>query len=435
MRTSLNYALIVICVIYFTLCFLGGIQAVSGLHEVMVHFTLLVWGLVILRHLWMVFYATRSSQGAQCKPFDSEPLISIIIPAYNEGKVIEDALKSMLTLNYSNYEMIIVDDGSSDETLVIVQNFARQHLEAKITVVRQGNAGKAAALNNGIRHSHGDFILCVDADSRLDRDALSVGIRYFETDEKLAAVGGFVLIDNESNLLTQMQQMEYTVSQNFLRKALSYLGVVTIIPGPIGLFKREAILDIGGYSESKDIFAEDAELSMRLLAKGWVTRGSSKMISHTEAPSSLFTLLRQRYRWRRGLFQAFASNLFGLLAKGGNRTLFIATFMATEAFMMDVINFGLIIFFLSYFLAFSETDLLLIWYLILIFIDLSTLYIVDRRPKRFIHWFGLLLLQKFTYSLLLQAWNVFALFDEWRSTHMSWDKLERKEGANTGSTR
>lgn len=172
-------------------------------------------------------------------------------------------------------------------------------------------------------------------------------------------------------------------------------------------------------------FAEDADITMRLLAAGWKVTGDRSMVAYTEAPETVYELLRQRYRWRRGIYQAFADNMLGLITSPRGWGIPITLFVAAESFAMEVINFGFTIFFLTHFLRFGDLDLLSSWYLVIIALDVLTLLFVCRGHGSFLRNLLLFIVQRFSYAFLLQAWNVIALIDEWRASAMSWDKLDR----------
>jgi len=392
------------------------------LHKYAVAVVILIMTLVIIRHVFLFVLALLDRhRRASMEIF---PEVSVIMPSYNEAKVIEPALISLVALDYPNIEIIVVDDGSTDNTLQLARDFIEANKIEKILLLSQSNSGKACALNTGIKHARGEFVLCVDSDSRLNPAAIRHALSHF-TDPTVAAVGGAVEISNNTSLLAQMQALEYRTSLNFTRRALSYLGAVTVVPGPIGMFRREVLLTMGGYDERRDVFAEDADLTVRLLSAGWKIRGDMSMISYTEAPESVFALLRQRYRWKRGLFQAFDTNYFALLIAPGWRGVAIALFLALECFVLDILNFSLIVFFLFYVIFHGGVSPMLSAYLLLLGLDLSVLWFVHRGTSNLLTTMGLLLLQRFTYSQVLQVWAVFALLDEWRSTQMDWDKLER----------
>jgi len=328
-----------------------------------------------------------------------------------------------MELRHPNLEIIVIDDGSLDDTAERARKVAKaSHIPVR--VISQANKGKAGALNTGFIHASGDFVVVVDADSRVEPNSLQYGLRHFD-DPRVGAVGGFVGVANTQKLLCRFQELEYLISLNFIRRALSHLGLVTVVPGPVGMFRREAILQVGGYKEGGTTFAEDADITLRLLAAGWQVTGDVSMVAYTEAPEDVYALLRQRYRWRRGIYQAFSDNMAGLITAPGRAGIPITLFIALDAFFLEVINFGFTIFFLTYFLRFGEINLLFSWYLLIVSLDLITLRFVTRGYGNFMNFVLLFFIQRFSYAFLLQAWNVMALIDEWRSSAMSWDKLER----------
>lgn len=409
---------------YFLLCIAAGLELFPSLHAVAVQGILLFFALTLTRHLLLLRFAVKDKTMPAVPPSDTLPRITILVPAYNEELVIESSLHSLLELDYPNMEIIVIDDGSTDDTARVVRRVAEQNRFHRILVISQSNAGKASALNTGIKHASGEYILTVDADSRLEADALLHGLAYF-SDNEVGAVGGFVEVINKDRLLTAFQQLEYLVSLNFVRRALSHFGAVVIVPGPVGLFRREALASAGGYSEDAELFAEDADVTVRLLAEGWKVKGCRRMVARTEAPETVFALLRQRYRWKRGVFQAFDNNLFRLITAPSLRGSVIAGFLALESFLLEIINFGITLFFLAYFLRFGEIHLLITWYVVLGLLDFVTLIFVCKERGSIAYYFLLMIVQRFSYSYLLQAWAVLSLFDEWRASKMSWDKLDR----------
>ena len=233
------------------------------------------------------------------------PFVSIIVPVFNEAKVLKLSLQSLLDLNYRDYEIIIVNDGSTDNTKEIAESFVG-YMEGKfnpikISLINKENGGKATALNVGIQYSTADFVLCMDGDSQLSPDSLKRAVRHFK-DHEIGAVAGNVKVFNRKRFLTDLQALEYIEGLNMARSAQSFIRAVNIIPGPIGLFRKNAIIQAGYYSS--DTFAEDADLTLKILAKGWKIYYEPRAISFTEAPSSFQQLLKQRYRWTRGIIQS-----------------------------------------------------------------------------------------------------------------------------------
>lgn len=390
--------------------------------------------LAVCRKIIFFYGAFREKVGYDRKmiAFDGmapTPRVTILVPAYNEKQVIADTVKSLSRLNYPNYEIIVIDDGSHDLTSTVALVAASQSVVVPIKVLYQPNAGKAAALNNGLTHAEGDLILCVDADSRLHPDTLKYGVRDFE-DPKVGASAGFVEIANQHLLLTQFQQLEYLTALNFVRRPMSWVGAVPIIPGPIGLFRRQALADVCGYNVNKKIFAEDAELTLRMLARGWKVVSNEDMIAYTEAPENLKTLLRQRYRWNRGIIQALNAVFSRLVFKNGLRGLCLVIFLAAEFIAIPLINFGLVALLLTRFLFHGDLTVSLQWFSYLLALDLLTTYMVAYRHGRLLRWTFITILSKITYSYFLSVWRILCMIEEWQDKEMTWDKLERTGNFN-----
>ncbi|MCX6313388.1 MAG: glycosyltransferase [Sphingobacteriales bacterium] len=236
------------------------------------------------------------------------PLVSIIVPAFNEEVNSIRTIESLLQQDYPNMQIVFVDDGSKDNTFSIVQQqFAGNE---KVKVYTKANGGKASALNTGIEYAEGDYIVCIDADTQLKKDALSLLMRKFfvlnERDGKhqvVGAVAGNVKVGNEINMITKWQSIEYITSQNFDRRAFDYLNCITVIPGALGGFRKDAVLKSGGFTS--DTLAEDCDLTMRLHRNGYIIRNCNDAISYTEAPETMRQFMKQRFRWSFGVIQCF----------------------------------------------------------------------------------------------------------------------------------
>lgn len=429
MARLIRFVLLFGCLCYFALCIVASLEVSYVLHQAMIALFLLFGLIVITRYLLILVAAILEKVKLKTETNTFwNPLISIIVPAFNEENLIEASLSSLAVLDYPNYEVIVVDDGSTDKTECIAHQVAERYPRTQISIISQSNSGKSWALNTGIEHAQGDLVMCVDSDSRLNPDALSVGMRHFK-DHRVGAVGGFVDVINNNKLITKLQQLEYVIGQNFLRRGLSFFNMVTVVPGPIGMFRKKAIQQVGGYNTRSDCFAEDADLTVRLLAQGWHVQGETQMIAHTEAPETLYTLLRQRYRWKRGIFQALFDNFYRLTTSSNIKCVLIVCILVFESFLFDIISFGITLFALSSFLAFAEFQVFLWAFAIISFLDLIVLVFSTYEQGYLIRKFLLFLLQKMSYAYVLQAWGVFALFDELSSTKMEWDKLERTGGA------
>jgi cellulose synthase/poly-beta-1,6-N-acetylglucosamine synthase-like glycosyltransferase/peptidoglycan/xylan/chitin deacetylase (PgdA/CDA1 family)/spore germination protein YaaH len=231
------------------------------------------------------------------------PPVSIIVPAYNEEMGAIDSVKSLLNQDYPEYEIMFVDDGSKDTTYAKVKA-AFEHDE-RVSVNTKPNGGKASALNYGIARAKHDFVVCIDADTQLDPQALREIVKpFFES--KVAAVAGNVYVGNQINVLTKWQAIEYTTAQNFDRLAFNVLNCITVVPGAIGAFRKEVILEVGGFTT--DTLAEDCDLTMRIIKKGYLVGQNNASIAITEAPESFEQFRKQRFRWCFGVMQAFWKN-------------------------------------------------------------------------------------------------------------------------------
>jgi biofilm PGA synthesis N-glycosyltransferase PgaC len=231
---------------------------------------------------------------------DRFPKMSIIIPAYNEEVTVTSSIKSMLNLNYPDYEVIVVDDGSSDNTF----NEASKYSEKGVKVIRQKNTGKPGAINTGIKNASGEIVITVDADSKLHPDALTWIARRFSRNPRLGAVAGNVKIDKPTGLLKTLQSLEYTTSINLIRKSQSALHCVMIVPGAIAALKTKVLHEVGYFPS--DTFAEDFDITMKILKAGYHVEYESRAIAFTQAPESVEDFMKQRRRWYRGIPQVLS---------------------------------------------------------------------------------------------------------------------------------
>jgi peptidoglycan-N-acetylglucosamine deacetylase len=238
------------------------------------------------------------------------PAISIIVPAYNEEMNAIESVRSLLNQDYPNFEILFVDDGSKDNTYNVVKEAFKGSLRVK--VFTKPNGGKASALNFGIAQSKNDFVVGIDADTQLVPEALTELLKGF-SDEKVGAVAGNVQVGNQVNILTRWQAVEYTTAQNFDRMAFDVLNCITVVPGAIGGFRRTAIQEAGGFTT--DTLAEDCDLTMRILRKGWRVKQNNAAMAITEAPETFAQFRKQRFRWSFGVMQAFWKNKDALLQR------------------------------------------------------------------------------------------------------------------------
>ncbi len=196
-----------------------------------------------------------------------KPKVAVLIPAYNEEKVIERTVRAALNSNYPNLRVIVIDDGSKDRTLEVARNaFEEEAAAGKVLILGKRNAGKAEALNYGIEHiGDAELFVGIDADTIIAPDAISRLVPHF-INPKVGAIAGNAKVGNRVNLWTRWQALEYITSQNFERRALDVLGAVSVVPGAIGAWRVSAVREAGGYHI--DTVAEDADLTMALATPG-----------------------------------------------------------------------------------------------------------------------------------------------------------------------
>lgn len=231
--------------------------------------------------------------------FSEEPLVSVLVPAYNEEVNCVRTVERILQSDYKNLEIIFVDDGSKDTTFKIVSEAYEKN--SKVKVFTKQNGGKATALNYGITMAKGEYLVCIDADTQLKPNAISELMKLF-SDENVGAVAGNVKVGNEINMLTIWQSVEYITSQNFDRRAFDLLNCITVVPGAIGAFRKDAVISAERFSA--DTLAEDCDITIRLLMKGYKIRYSHTAVAYTEAPETLKMFLKQRFRWTYGIMQS-----------------------------------------------------------------------------------------------------------------------------------
>ena len=228
------------------------------------------------------------------------PRVTVLIPAHNEESVIVQTVQSVLMSDLNEIHVVVVDDGSSDRTLELLQsNFGRND---RVQILHQVNRGKAAALNNALSHAQTEFVVTIDADTEIESDAIRKLLRHF-SDAKVGAVAGNVKVGNRSRWLTRWQALEYITSQNMEKRAFDLLNCITVVPGALGAWRKEAIEAAGGITA--ETVAEDADLTIAIRRLGWRVTYDEEAIAWTEAPETPGQLIRQRFRWTFGTLQSF----------------------------------------------------------------------------------------------------------------------------------
>jgi len=381
--------------------------------------------LLILRYLFLLWFSFMQQleflrHGDENVYF---PLVSVLVPSYNEEKVIERALSSLLKQEYPHFEVIVIDDGSTDGTSQAAGKFAGDYGNAKIRVLRQPNRGKAAALNMGISVARGELVLCMDADSQLVPEAISSMVRHF-IDKDVAAVAGNVKVKNRFNLWTRLQALEYVEGLNMVRQAQGFFRSVNIIPGPIGMFRRQVLLNVGGYES--DTFAEDADLTLKMVSFGYGIRYEPRAVSYTEAPDGLLDLVKQRYRWTRGILQSMKKRpeIFFQPWKSLT-TFFILWYMMFEAVLWPAMNIFANVFLIGMNLAYGMVGLLVFWFLQLTILDVVAALHCVAVEEEDLWLVPYAVVYRVFFILVIDVCKVLATIEEVLGFRMSWGKLTR----------
>ncbi len=226
------------------------------------------------------------------------PKVSVLIAAFNEEDHIEETIRGMLAIDYPDFEIVVVDDGSRDATTDKVMPYVRA---GKVRLVRkQFNEGKAMALNDGLRCTNGEILLIMDADAVPDPMILRHVVPHFKY-PRVGAVTGNPRVYNRETLLSKLQAIEFTAIISLQRRAQRVWGRILTMSGVVGAFHRTALLDVGFYSP--DMATEDIDLSWKLQLRFWDIRYEPRAVVWMRVPATLQGLWRQRTRWARGLAQ------------------------------------------------------------------------------------------------------------------------------------
>ena len=252
---------------------------------------LMILGLAVLQ---------RSSRRFARRVADASyrPSVSVVVPAYNEEEIVVRTVESLLAQQYPGVEIVVVDDGSSDRTFDTLRAAFPDH--PRVRLFHKANGGKASALNFGVERATGEIIVALDADTLFAPGTIAALVARL-ADPRVGAVAGNAKVGNRINLVTRWQAIEYVTSQNIDRRAFALLNCITVVPGAVGAWRRNLVLEAGGFSG--DTMAEDQDLTLALLRRGWRVAYADRAVAFTEAPDTLKTLARQRFRWSFGTLQ------------------------------------------------------------------------------------------------------------------------------------
>jgi peptidoglycan-N-acetylglucosamine deacetylase len=383
----------------------------------------------------------RQEYGTPGEVASYKPSVAVLIPAYNEEKVIERTIRAVLSSDYPNFRVIVIDDGSSDDTLQVARlAFPAEQASGKVLVLTKLNSGKAEALNFGLLYVTDEIFVGIDADTVIAPNAIGRLIPHF-LNQKVGAVAGNAKVGNRINLWTRWQALEYITSQNFERRALNTLGAVSVVPGAIGAWRVSAVRAGGGYHT--DTVAEDADLTMALLRRGYRVEYEDLALAYTEAPVSANGLMRQRFRWSFGILQAVWKHRAVFARKGAlgwvalpNIVIFQILLPLVSPFIDIMFLVGTARYFIQKWFHPESTDprdfqRLVIFFAVFLIIDFITsaiAFALERREpetKEDVWLLSQVWLQRFAYRQLFSLVLFKTIKRAIQGQRFAWDKLER----------
>lgn len=413
-------------------------QLIGNIHWVISTLFLLGIVLGIARMVLIGILAVFEWQGSRRKSYPPGylPLVSVIVPAYNEEKVICNTVRSLLRSTYPNLDIVVVDDGSSDGTYSrVVQEFRGN---PQVRVFTKPNGGKAQALNFGLQQTQAEVIVAQDADTIILPEAVANLVRHL-ADPQVGAAAGNAKVGNRINILTKWQALEYITSQNLDRRAFAVLNCITVVPGAIGAWRRALLLEAGGFDN--DTLAEDADLTMKILRMGYRIDYEEQAIALTEAPDTIAGFVKQRFRWMYGTLQAAWKHRgvifrprYGALGMFAIPNIFIFQILfPLISPVMDLLLIGSVVGFgwqrYQHPADFSIDPLrrVLLYYLLFLLVDFLSAFVaflLERKEDwRLLAW---LFFQRFLYRQLMYYVAIKAALTAIRGRIAGWGKLERK---------
>ena len=268
--------------------------------------TLAGFGRIMLLGVMGMLHWIRSRRASRA-PYQG--LVSVVIPAHNEEKVIQRTLDSVVNSDYPALEIIVVDDGSSDGTAAAVARYP----DDGVRLIQQAQSGKAAALTNGFNAANGEIVVSVDADTIFTPATISALAAPFN-DPTVGAVCGNPKVGNRVNLLTRMQSLEYQLSINLDRRGYALINCIPVVPGAVGAWRRSAIEAAGGFPG--ETLTEDMDATICVSRAGYRVVYASKAIAFTEAPHTIRGLHGQRKRWSFGTLQVLWKHRQAVFSRG-----------------------------------------------------------------------------------------------------------------------
>ncbi|EKE30214.1 MAG: Glycosyl transferase and polysaccharide deacetylase fusion protein [uncultured bacterium (gcode 4)] len=375
--------------------------------------------IAVLRMIFIGFYVYRAWK-IQTKYYKQEftPPVTILVPAYNEEKVIEKTVLWLLKSDYPNFEILVIDDWSKDATAEVARRLTEKY--ENVRLISKPNEWKSLALNLGFKEAKHEFIITIDADTIVFPKTVYYIVQPF-SDPKVDAVCWNILVWNVKNVLTAFQEVEYVIWQNFDKRAFDALNCISVVPWATWAWRRQKVLDVGWYST--DTLVEDADLTLTVLENWWKIVYSPMAKSVTEAPEKVLPLFKQRFRWSFGTFQCFWKHRHTLW-KGSlwnialpNMLIFQVMFPLLAPLWDLVLLYSLIIWdYKAMFLAY-------LFFLSLDIIASVIAYVLDKKSLKNV-W--VVAIQRFFYRQFMYAVTFKSIIAALKWVRYGWNKLERK---------
>ncbi|MFM6931439.1 MAG: glycosyltransferase [Novosphingobium sp.] len=366
---------------------------------------------------------------------DPSQFVSVLIPAFNEERVIAASVEHILQSRDVRLEVIVIDDGSQDGTSATVTGAFGD--DPRVKLLRLENGGKARALNEGLKLAKGEIIIALDADTQFEPETIARLARWF-ADPAIGAVAGNAKVGNRYNLVTRWQAVEYVTAQNLERRALSRFDAITVVPGAVGAWRRQALEEVGDYPT--DTLAEDQDLTIAIQRKGWRIGYDVEAIAWTEAPETFRALAKQRFRWAFGTLQCLWKHRSVLRERTPQGLAFIGIpqawlFQVGFALISPLIDLALIVSIVATWARVqqhgwgqTQSDVLRMaaYWIIFTCIDVLCGWVAYRLEPRKERYPALLLVaQRFIYRQLMYSVVIRAVTNAMRGPLVGWGKLER----------
>ncbi|MEU2621845.1 glycosyltransferase [Streptomyces sp. NPDC007157] len=388
---------------------------------------LLVVGVAVMGRFGMMLliarrhYRLRNRRRFSWGPTVTGP-VSVIVPAYNEKECIANTLESLARSTHP-IEVIVVDDGSTDGTSEIARAAADKLGMTNVRVVRQENAGKPAALNNGVRSASYDIVVMMDGDTVFEPETVRHLVQPF-ADPEVGAVAGNAKVGNRNTIIGAWQHIEYVMGFNLDRRMYDLLRCMPTIPGAIGAFRRDAVLQVGGMSE--DTLAEDTDITIAMHRAGWRVVYQEHAKAWTEAPGSLKQLWSQRYRWSYGTMQALWKHRKSLTDKGPSGRFGRVGMPLVVLFQIVTPVFApLIDVFTVYSMIFVDFEAALLAWLAVLGIQLGCAAYAFRLDKERYRYLLMMPLQQLAYRQMMYLVLIHSCITALTGGRLRWQKLKR----------